>query len=87
VGPTASILLRHALTEEQLTGLEQWLHSITSSLEGQRGDWGSFWIKDGPLIGLPDDCHEACAFGLVIEKTKTEQDFLKKDGSIDKVIQ
>ncbi len=86
MGPTASILLRHSLTEEQLTGLEQWLHSITSSLEGQRGDWGPIWIKDGPLIGLLNDCHEACAFGLAIEKTKTEQDFLKKDGSIDKDI-
>lgn len=87
MGPTASILLHHSLTEEQLTGLEQWLHAITSSREGQRGNWRSFGIKDGSLIGLPDDCHEACSFGLAIEKTKTEQDYLEKDGSIDKDIQ
>lgn len=86
MGPGASILLRHALTEEQLTDLEQWLRSISSSsLEGQRGDW-KFWVKDVQLIGLLDDCREAHPFGLATPSMefKWEQDFLnEEDGSVD----
>ncbi len=82
-GPGARVLLRNALTEEQLTSLEQWLRSITSSLEGKRGDWRSFWITDGNLIGLPDDCHRACALGLSIRKVETEQDVVDKEAQAE----
>jgi hypothetical protein len=87
MGPSASILLRNSLTEEQLIDLEQWLPSITSPLEGRRGHWGPFWIKDGPLIGLPDDCREACAFSLAIDEMETEQGSLEEDDLTDEDIQ
>jgi len=80
MGPSAGILLYHALTEEQLTDLEQWLRSITSRLEGQRGDWWPFWMKNGNLIDLPSvDCGDACAFGLSLHNMQSEQDFRDKD--------
>lgn len=82
-GPSAAILLHHSLTEEQITGLEQWLYSITSRLEGKRGKWGPFWIKDVSLIGLLD-WHEVCTFSLTIEKVETDLDFLEAHRPIDK---
>ncbi len=93
-GPATGILLRHPLSEEQLTDLEQWLFTITKSpkkrrgmrmrkrapLLGERGKWGPFWIHDGTWIGLPDiDCSQTCAFYLLLEKELTEQDDLPEE--------
>lgn len=87
MGPVADIPLREPLTADQAVELERWLRSITSRLEGERLDWWPFWIKDGRLIGLPfEDCSAACAFGLGVEDTKTEQDYREEDGSIDPAI-
>jgi Family of unknown function (DUF6368) len=30
-----------------------------------------------------DDCSEACAFGLNVQNTKTEQDYIDEDGTMD----
>ncbi len=84
MGPSASILLRERLTEAQIDEIEQWLQSISSKLEGQRGDWWPFWIKNGQTIGLPfDDLDTVCAFGLTIEEAKTEQDYAEEGGVVD----
>ncbi len=86
MGPVVDIPLREPLTEDQAIELERWLRSITSRIEGERLDWWPFWIKDGRLIGLPvAACGAACAFGLGVEDTKTEQDYME-DGWIDPAI-
>ena len=89
MGPVVNILLRTALTMEQITDLEHWLRSITSSLEGKQGnDWWPFWIKDGSTIGLASlDCQRSCAFGLAIENQSTEKEYIDKHGSIDVYVQ
>jgi len=88
MGPVVDIPLREPLTEDQAVELERWLRSITSRLEGERLDRWPFWIKDGRPIGLAvADCGAACAFGLGVEDTKTEQDYMDEDGWIDPAIQ
>jgi hypothetical protein len=43
-------------------------------------------MREGDRIGLAEDCSGACAFGLHLEKTRTEGDFLRPDGSADEDI-
>jgi hypothetical protein len=54
-GPYAGIPLREPFLEPQIDALERWLRSLTTRLDGERGDWGPFRITAGDVIGVPAD--------------------------------
>lgn len=55
-GPGASVLLRDPLTKPQVDELDVWLHSITSTLEGDAPNGYSFWLKEDAFPGTVSQC-------------------------------
>src|SRR5579864_7144593 len=79
MGPCVSILVREALTDEQVRRLDAWLRSVATGVWAwdqlgiPRGESLPAWeleIADGTPLGLSDvDCTNACGFTVALSDT------------------